>query len=260
MNESCEKHCLLPVKITAILTLVALIVFLGFLSFYFAKKTALLGKPDNIRDSFTVAGHGEITAVPDIAIVNAGLETTHKDIAAGQKENTDTMNGFLSAVSKLGVAEKDRKTTNYSITPKYEYLRDGKQNLLGYTISNQAQLKIRDLSKISDVLALLGKFNLNQVGSFSFNIDNQTDLKSKALDSALTNAKTKADRIAKSGNIHLGRLISFSENGSYPAPMPYATMDSIGGGAMFNAAKAPTVEHGSQDVVVDVNATYEILP
>lgn len=259
MEESCRKHLAVPEKLFAIIILTSLVIFLGVLSFYFAKKTALLGKPDNIRDSFSVSGHGEITATPDIALVNAGLETTNQDIAVGQKENTTKMNGFLDAVRKLGIAEKDRKTTNYSISPKYEYLRDGTSHLIGYTISNSVQLKVRDLSKISEVLGTLGQFGLNQVGSFSFDIDNQTDLKSQALDAALVNARTKAERVAQSGNIHLGRLISFSENGSGPTPMPYA-MDSMAGGGRFEAAKAPTVEHGSQNVLVDINATYEILP
>ena len=260
MHEMCEKFCTGPAKVIGALALVTLILFLGTLSFYFSKKTSLLGRADTIRDTFSVSGHGEVTAVPDIALITAGLETTGRDIAALQKENTEKMNGFLAKVATLGVDEKDKKTTSYSIRPDYEYEKTGTQKLVGYTVFNQVQLKVRDTEKISTILGLLGQYGLNQVGSFSFDIDDKSILKSEALDKALKDARDKAERVAQSANIHLGKLVSFWENGAgyTPGPIPYG----VGGDSALPmyAAKAPSVEQGSRDVTVDINATYEILP
>lgn len=248
-------------KILFGLVLIALVIFLGFLSAYFQKKTTLLGKPDNIRDSFTVNGHGEAIGIPDIAVVNAGLETTNKDVAVAQKENTEKMNGFLEKVRSLGVSEKDVKTIAYSVSPRYEWRKEGQQ-MLGYTVSNTLELKVRDTKKISDVIGLIGQFGLNQVGGFSFNIDNPSELKSAALDAALASAREKAERVARSGGIRLGRLISFWESGVGPVPPGPIPYEAAGGAPMMDAAKsyAPAIASGSNTVTVDINATYEILP
>lgn len=258
VNEYSHKSITTSATIVGGLALVMLIVFLGFLSAYFQKKTALLGTPDNIRDSFTVNGHGEAIGIPDIALLSAGLETTGKDIALAQKENTEKMNGFIEKTKAFGIADKDVKTTNYSVNPRYEWRNNGQQ-MIGYTVSNTVELKVRDTKKTSDVIGLIGQFGLNQVGGFSFTVDNPSELKSAALDKALADAREKAERVAKSGGTRLGRLISFWENtGSVPpGPIPYGMGGDV---RMLEAAKAPVIASGSNTVTVDINATYEILP
>ena len=117
-------------------------------------------------------------------------------------------------------------------------------------------MKIRDLDKISDVLALAGPTGVNQVGGLSFTIDDPEELKQQAREEALKNAKTKAESLASIAGVRLGRLVSFSED-FYGAPVPvyrdFAAGQGYGGGG------APTVEPGSQDVIVNVTVTYEVL-
>lgn len=244
--------------------LIALALFLVFLCFFFYKKTSLLGHPENMRDTFSMSGHGEISAVPDIAIIRAGLETTAKNVADAQKQNTERMNGFLKKVKDYGVNEKDRKTTDYTITPKYEFQRDRqgleKNIITGYSVSQQIELKIRSLDTISSILSLLGEFELNQVGSFSFSVDDKDELKQQALEHAVTNARVKAERLGRSGRIHIGRLISFSEN-TYPGTM----MAEAGGSPSYDMkmapqAPTPTIEKGSTLIESNIFATFEILP
>lgn len=266
--QACEtgRPCHSFVKYFLSLALLALVLFLGSLTYYFAQKTALLGKPDNVRDTFTMSGHGEVSAIPDIALVQAGLETTSKGVDQAQKENTEKMNAFLKKVGELGVAEKDRKTLQYSIYPKYDYQRGpiepyiGKQVLVGYTVTNTVELKVRNLERLSDVLGALGEFGLNQVGGFSFNVDDDKELKNQAMDIAILNARVKADRLAKTAGVKLGRMVSFSENpqpfyGPYPANARMMEQK-----AADSAYSAPTIEKGNQTISVDIQATYELLP
>lgn len=265
--QSCDAGhpCLSFVKYFISLTLLTLIIFLGSLTYYFIQKTSLLNKPTNVRDTFNMGGHGELSAIPDIALVNAGLETTLKNVGDAQRENTEKMNAFLKKVGSIGIKDTDRKTTSYSIYPKYDYLKDengnfGKQIISGYTVNNQVQLKVRDLSRVSDVLNTLGEFGLNQVGGFSFSIDDDKELKQQALELAIKNARAKAERLAKTAGIRLGRMVSFSESSpSYP-PAPYRMYEKAGVAMDSAAPMAPTVEKGSQMVEVDIQATYELLP
>ena len=175
------------------------------------------------------------------------------------------MNGFLTKIKNLGIEEKDRKTIDYSIYPKYEYIKDSngadKQQITGYVVRNQVELKIRKLDSLSNVFALFGEYGLNQVGSLSFTIDDDKALKQQAMEKALEEAKTKAQNIARSAGFRLGSIVSFSEQGAYPPPMPYQAYGM--GGAEYDmktARLAPTAERGSTMINSDVMVTYQILP
>ncbi len=248
-----------------LLGVVSLSAFLLSATSYLSQKSTYVGKPGGIRDTFTVNGHGEMTAIPDLAILNAGLETTAKTPSEAQKENTEKMNNFLAKVKTLGIEEKDRKTIEYSIYPKYEYIRElngaDKQQITGYTVRNQVELKIRKLDSLSNVFALFGEHGLNQVGSLTFTIDDDKALKQQALEKALDEAKIKAQSIARTAGFRLGTIVSFSEQGAYP-PMPYAAY-GMGGEAAYDMKSvqiAPTTERGSTMINSDVMVTYQILP
>ncbi len=229
------------------------------------RQSQFVGKPDNVRDTITMSGHGEVTAIPDVALVDAGLESNAPTVAEAQKKNTDAMNSFLADVKKLGVADKDRKTTSYTIEPKYDqrFRPTGifvHPVLVGYTVRQNVELKVRALDKVGEVIAAAGKWGLNQVNDFSFTVDNQDALKQQALEKAITDARAKADSLARVAGAHIGRLVSFSEGGG---PMPY-TMMAAPMMAMKEGASAamppPTLEPGSQQIVVTASVTYELLP
>ena len=251
-------------RIVFAVALVSVVALFAALAYKNYRQTQFLGKPENVRDTITMSGRGEVTAIPDIALVDAGLETNAPTVAEAQRKNTEAMNGFLREVKSLGVSEKDRKTTNYTIEPKYEerFKPTGifeRRVLVGYTVRQNVELKVRDLTKIGDVIAAAGKWGLNQVNDFSFSVDDQEGLKQQALEKAITNARTKAESLVRVGGAHIGRLVSFSEGGG---PMPYMM-----GGAPMMAMKAesapmpsPVFEPGNQSIVANVSVTYELLP
>jgi uncharacterized protein len=246
-----------------LLTLVTLlgVIFLGSASYYLFKKSQWVGMPET-RDTFNVSGHGEIIGIPDVAIVTIGLETTKPRVQDAQKENTEKMNAFLKKAEVLGVAERDRKTTQYTVYPKYEYRTEGmesKSELVGYTVMNNAELKIRDFDKIPAILSLVGEFGLNQVGGLAFDFDDPAELRQQALEKALTDAQKKAQRIADITGIHKGNLTSFSEKSEPSFSPEFMTVraDSMGAGG---PSPEPKVERGSQTIVIDIQASYEILP
>jgi hypothetical protein len=128
--------------------------------------------------------------------------------------------------------------------------------LSGYTISQSVTVKIRDLTKISDVLAKAGESGANQVGGLNFTFDDPENLKVQARDKAIVNAKSKAETLANSLGIKLGRIVGFIEGGSAPYPITmYKSAEAYG---MGGGGAAPQVEAGSQDITSNVSITYEI--
>jgi uncharacterized protein YggE len=254
-------------RILFALLLLTLITLFGAMTVKTYRQSKIVGKPENVRDTISVSGRGEVTAIPDVAVVRAGLEITAVTVAEAQRKNTMTMNAFLDEVERLGVEDKDRKTVGYTIAPKYEERREPitgryvRSVLIGYVVTQSLELKVRDFEKLGDVVALVGKHNLNQVGEVGFVVDKPDDLRELALEKAILAARAKAQALAHAGGVRLGRMISFYEGGG---PMPF----EMGGPAYALKAgegmqvpmPAPRFEPGSQDIEANVTVTYELLP
>lgn len=244
--------------------IILIVVLLVFVNTWFIvqirnglKSYDYIGKPTDIRDTITIEGQGKVQAIPDVAAVDIGLNTEKADVKTAQRENTEKMNAITKQIKGLGVEDKDIQTTNYQIYPRYDYTQSG-QKLRGYQVSQSARIKIRDLSKIGAILAAVGESGANQVSGVSFTIDDPEVLRQQAREKALENAKAKAEALANKAGVRLGKIVSFSEYGSAPAPMPYYAKGmalEMGGGG----ESAPDVQSGTLDIEVNVNVSYEIL-
>jgi uncharacterized protein len=63
----------------------------------------------------TVVGHGEVHAKPDVARANLGVEVTAPTVEEATKLSSARMTSLLDALKRAGVAEKDIRTSNFSI-------------------------------------------------------------------------------------------------------------------------------------------------
>jgi len=205
--------------------------------------------------TITISGVGDVYAKPDIGLVTLSVVTEAKTVAQAMTENTSKMNGVISFVKKQGVEEKDLKTTNFNISPRYEYnSKTGVRTLVGYEITQSLQAKIRDLSKIGAILEGATEFGANEVGNLQFTIDDEDALKIQAREEAIKEAKSKAESLAKQLGVKLVRITNFSESGSVPYPY-YKTMSLEAIGA---AGETPQIETGENKISITVNITYEI--
>lgn len=214
-----------------------------------------IGKPTAERDTIVISGQGRVTGIPDIATISVGLQTEKADVKSAQTENTTKMNRLIANLKSLGVENKDIQTSYYNIYPQYDW-PNGKQILRGYQVSQGVTVKIRNLTKIGDILAAAGENGANQVSGLSFNIDDPEALQQEARVKALENAKAKADALAKVAGVGLGKIVSFSEYAETPYSA-YKSFDGLGYGGGGETA-APTVEGGSMDIVINVTVSYEI--
>lgn len=238
--------------------LVYAVFYLGTLIRNNVKKYNFIGKADRMERTITVAGFGKINGNNDIAMTTMGYSNTDKDVAKAQADNKKVMDQIFAELKKIGVEDKDLQS-NYSIYPDYNYTPDRGQELKGYRVSNSLTIKIRNLSKISEVLSLAGKYGATEVNGLSFTIDEPENLKSQARDKALLDAKTKAAHLANVLGLRLGGVITYNEyEGGGDFYQPQVMMkDSIGGMGMGGAAPA-AISAGSKDVSMNVNVTYEV--
>jgi len=182
-----------------------------------------------------------------------------KTVIEAMAENTKKMNSVIEAIKSQGVEEKDLKTTNFSISPRYEWYEKseiypaGKRVLVGYEVNQTLQVKIRDLTKIGNIIQVATKAGANQVGDLQFTIDKQDELKSQARKEAIEKAKVMAKEIAGQLGVKLVKITNFSENAIAPIPYPYFMEKAMSGGA-----ETPQIQTGENKIEVQVSITYEI--
>ncbi|MFW5888602.1 MAG: SIMPL domain-containing protein [Patescibacteria group bacterium] len=241
----------------AILLFVVGAVYLGVLTWNAVKAHDYIGVSEEQRHTISFQGSGDVTATPDIARVTLGHSVTEENVADAQENNSEKINNVISKLKDdFGIEDKDVKTANYSIRPQYDYI-EGERQLRGYEVSQDVEVKIRDLDRIKDILGFAGEVELNQVGNLSFDIDDKEELKEQARQEAIEEARKKADSLTDTLGVNLGKIVNFSEGYQSDQPQPvYKEEEALGRGG---ADTAPDVESGSQEVKVNVSLTYEIL-
>jgi len=239
--------------------LVYLIFFVGSLVRNNVKKYNYIGKADRMESTILVNGVGRISGNNDIAMTTIGYSNVDKDVSKAQVDNKKVMDQIMVDLKKMGVADKDLQT-NYTVYPEYEYSADKGNVLKGYRVSNQLTIKIRNLSKVTEILGLAGKYGATEISGLTFTVDDPENLKAQARAKAVSDAKVKAAYLAESLGVSLGRIVSYNEyeNSPYDYPMALSKMNYMGAEGGGGAPEA--VATGSKDVVMNVNVTYEILP
>ncbi len=205
-------------------------------------------------DNFTVLGVGKVETVPDIAVVSAGVIANAASVKLAQAELNKKMNAITGAAKKLGISDKDIKTSNYNIYPNYEY-RDGVQKINGYNATSNLTIKVREIDKANDLVDAATAAGANQVGGIDFEIDDPTKAENAAREMAVKEAKEKAETAARIAGFSLGRVVNYAEssNPGYPIPMMARSDLSL------EKAVAPTqVEPGTNEIRITVSLSYEI--
>lgn len=218
---------------------------------------ALVNK-DKTTEYFTVSAEETVYAPADIASlevgVRSGIKSTPQEAA---NESNNKTNDIIEELANLGVEEKDIKTSNYRLSPEYNWTESRGQQLVGYEVTQSLTIKIRDLEKISSVISQTTEKGANQVGNISFTIDDDESLKSEARAAAITKAQNKAKEIAAQSGLKLGRLLNVEEGYSSQiiTPSYNKMMDSVAG---LESVSAPNIQTGENEVSVSVILTYKV--
>lgn len=250
-------------------TIIVLAVFLGIKAFAELQGLRYIGTGIGATNVISVSGEGEALAVPDIATFNFTVTSKKPTVAAAQEEATKNINAVTAYLKEQGIADRDIKTTDYSVYPQYDYIQaactngycpPGRQVLNGYEVRQTTSVKVRDTGKAGDLLTGVGQKGATEVSGLNFTFDDPDAVQKEARQKAIADAKDKADELARELGVRIVRVVSYSENGGgYPAPM-YAR-DAYGlGGSVANETKAvaPQISIGENKVTSYVSVTYEI--
>ena len=211
--------------------------------------------------TLSLSAEGTVRAVPDTAIVTAGVLSEADTAGEALTRNNEAMRGLMDELTAAGIAERDVGTSNFSIDPVMVYPQprsDGTQDpprITGYRVSNQVTVKIRDVSKAGDILDRVVRIGANQIQGIAFVVDDDKALMDDARADAMKAAARKAAVYAEAGGFTLGRIVSVSEtSGQMPMPVPYARMAMAEAKAPDSVPFAP----GEREMSVTVTVSWEI--
>jgi uncharacterized protein YggE len=200
-----------------------------------------------------VSATGTTTRTPDIALIEAGVLTNASTAAVAMSQNAERMRTVLAALRKAGVAERDIQTSAISLSPQYRYVQNEAPVVTGYQASNQVSIRFRDVAKSGPVLDLLVSQGANNISGPTLSIDKPDAATDEARRDAVAKAKARATLYAEAAGLRVDRILSISEGGAPPPPMPI--MMRAGKMAMADAAQSE-VAPGEQQVTATISVRF----
>ncbi len=203
----------------------------------------------------TVAGHGEIKVMPDIARASLTVETTDRSESKAVSENAVKMKAVISALTGSNVAQKDIQNTSYYVATNRDYTATPPV-LTGYTVTNSIDVTMRDISKsgvIVDKVTAAGA----TVDNVDFDLADKNHVQGEALVAACANARSNADLMAGASGVSIGRVLTISQQGA-AAPPVFAPMMARAMAAPAPASPPTSLSPQEVTITADVTATYAI--
>ena len=200
-----------------------------------------------------ISATGEVTRVPDLAIISAGVVTRAATATAAIQDNANRMERIRAALKRAGIADRDIQTSSINLNPDYRYEENKPPVLTGYQASNTLSIRFRDIRNSGEILDALVAQGANQISGPTLTIDKPEAALDEARAKALGVGRARAELYARSLGMRVVRLVSVSESGGYssPPPMPYAMA--------AQARDASTkIDPGEQQLQVTLAMSFEL--
>ena len=222
---------------------------------FFAVACAEDASSDVVR-TISVSGIGEVSAEPDMATIQIGVNTKADTAQAALDANSAATAKAIATLKKTGIADKDLQTSTISLYPDYRYdQEDREQKLVGFRATNSLTVKIRDLDNAGKVLEAAVGSGANQVQGLSFGFEDPKPLVNDARRKAVEDARAKAELYAAAAGVKLGDVLVIGEPGVQIAqPRARTALARI----EADVATAPPVQAGESQLRATINIVYGI--
>lgn len=200
-----------------------------------------------------VSATGEVTRVPDLAVITAGVITRSSSATGAIQQAANRMERVRAALKAAGIDDRDIQTTNISLNPEYRYESNLPPRLTGYTASNQVTVKFRDIRNAGKVLDALVREGANQISGPNLTIEQPEAALDEARTRAVAMARARAELYARGLGLRVVRVVWVSESASYPVPPPMPVMME----ARAQAADTK-IDPGVQKLQVTLAVTFEL--
>lgn len=204
-----------------------------------------------------ISATGEVTRVPDIAIISAGVVTRSTSATAALQDAAQRMQRVTAALKRAGIDDRDIQTSNVNLNPEYRYQEGQSPQLTGYSASNQLTIRFHDIRNSGKILDALVAEGANQINGPNLTVEHPEAALDEARAKAVANGRARAELYARALGLRVVRVVAVSESGGYaipPAPPPPPPMMMMAKGERDSTSIQP----GEQKLQVSVGMTFEL--
>jgi uncharacterized protein YggE len=205
----------------------------------------------------TIQGNGSVSAPPDRVVLNFKDNETDKDYETCIRKLNESVEALRKDLEAVDIKRNEIKTSQFNITAEYDW-NSGKRTFKGYRASHNLRLELSFSQQLlNKVLNAIARSRSDCELSLQFEVSESEELKRKAIEIAVANAKQNAETIASAANVSLGKIIAI-DYGQIRVEIRQQKMNAFMRSAHFGVAEA---DIEPEDVKVEDNVTisWEIL-
>jgi uncharacterized protein len=213
---------------------------------------------DSTKVSHVVRASGDatVTAKPDRAQVTIGVLSQASTAQAASSQNATQTTAVFNAVKRVLGGNGQLKTAEYSISPDYQYSKDGSASkVIGYHASNTVLATVDDLSLVGKIVDTATQAGANNVNGIAFTLRNDEAIRAQALAEAAGKARASAEVIAKALNL---RVIGVLNAEAIEAPIVRPLLMQAKAAVRMNEAAPTPIEAGTLDIHASVAVTLQV--
>ena len=236
----------------------------GMVALLAAGVACMTGEAEPANAGIQVTGQASVNVEPDLALVSVGVETMGETVAEARAAAAEAMDAIVGAVKAHGLEDKDIQTQSFNIWPRYEYpevISSGtitnKQVLVGYTVSNIASIKVRNVDGVGAVIDGVAEAggDATRINGIDFTIEDSEPFMAQLREEAVADARAKAERLASLSGVEVGDLVYIGEGGfMVPQPGGYFRESAL----MMADAASTSISGGELELRLSVQAVYAI--
>lgn len=163
-----------------------------------------------------VVAHGEVTRVPDVVLIHAGVTSQAPTATAAIRANGASMDRLRAALRAAGIESRDVQTSSVNLNAEYRHNPNGTQIFTGYRASHNLSIRFRDAANAGRILDTLVTAGANEINGPSFEIADPAAALDEARTRAVADARARADLYARTLDMQVRRILSVSEGGPSP--------------------------------------------
>jgi uncharacterized protein len=215
-------------------------------------------RAEELNRTLSVSGVGEVEAAPDQAFVDLGIEARKQTLEEARAEVNGRVEAMLALTRKLRLDPDSVAATRISVRPEYDWDPSRRERrFLGYYVSRQVAVDLRDLEKLGPLLEGAIDLGVNQINDPRLDSTRRREHEREALALAVADAKLNAETLARAAGGKVGRVRAMSAASSTNVPpMPYQMMEAR---AAADTGDAATYVTGTLRFEATAQVTYDLV-
>lgn len=219
-----------------------------------AANAANVSVDNKAASTIQVQSTEEVKVTPDMAEINFAVSTQEADPKAAQEKNSQDLNKVIEFLKQSGVDETSIQTSNYGLSPIYDYTSG--QKITGYQMRTSILVSNLPIDKVGTLVSSSIATGINNIDSISYLSSKYDESYQEALKKAIESSKVKAEAIAAASGTSLGGIFHIEEVSTYNNTR-YVGYTAAESAAQGNP-KSMVVEPGQLNVQAQVTVSYKI--